>query len=344
MTSVRFHAPLVLLCILSVATVAQLKKAPTQKSTQTIQKPPQPSKVEVFVAAVRNAQSLEDVQRAYAAAGLSREETAEAQRRVEGTPLLKTKLESLVSAAMRSADAAGARELKNAENAATMHTAQMNQQRISRALASGEVLTRRSAAQAVDPNVRCAADIPSIAEVSTVTPGAEFAVEGKGFGSERGNVDLLLGGSVFPARILAWNSCLVRAKVVDDITRVTKDIKAAVVLRTVSRKEARAPALFMPALDSYTSHRREVLWGGFFGKSGDYGYFDFALQNDWVVASTTILHLHDGHAKLVSVPPINTPGVNAYTKAHAGVAAFGKCEFHVFQKLVGPKGLSATVP
>jgi len=311
------------------------QKAPLQKLPQPIQESIGTGKVQKFLIVVRDAKSLEEVQSAFTAANFSKTETEEVKKQIETSASLKQKLDGLVSGAATAARS----KREQFTRLTTSRTATLSKQMNDKRIADYNESVRKIR-QSTDPTVRCMADTPTITTVSSVTPGVEFAVRGNGFGEYPGNVELVTVGYVFSAHITGWNSCTIYAQLGDYVSGVRANSQATVSITTTSGKKARGWADFKPALETKERSKDDWIYGGFWGASGDFTYWDFTLRNDWFVVSTNLRHYYRGHAEITSAAATNIPNGSTRTQVHAGVPALGYCSFDVIQSLAGPRGLS----
>ena len=304
-------------------------------------------KIEKFLKTVQEAKSLDEVKVAHTQAGFTQAELDQLKREVESSPALKQKTDQLFEQAQAAAKPEIERVIREAEVKLTAlksnHAAQLKQKQESRIAEfqrkSSEPLPDRK--QSLDPNVRCAAEAPTIDEVmGPVEPGVPFRVSGKGLGASPGSVDLMTQGRVYAAFIDSWNSCGIRARLANDISGVLASDEAMIVVKTSAGKEVRKGTSFQPTLEfkSNSSEDKSII-GWYWGNTQDWVEFDYYLKNQWYVVNTTCYHCCNGHCEITKAPPTNVPNGNALTVVHQGVAAFGVASCHVVQLIAGPKGL-----
>jgi hypothetical protein len=329
----------IFICVCVSTTFAQ-QPLPQQKPLQIVPKTIGTGKIDKFLSFFQTAKSLKDVQTAFTQANFTQAEVTQLQGRIEASPSLKQKLDGLYNQVNEAAKIESAK--KTSEEARQVATAnvQLNQNlMIAHQESTNKIKVGTGAA--LDPEVRCQADTPSISEVSGVMPGVEFAVRGMGFGKDPGTVDVMAGGFVFPARINRWNSCVAYAQLSADIQGVRPDNQAAVSLKTSAGREVRYYTRFTPLTEIrvYTEHGS--ILGQFWGASKDFYFWRTSvLKNDWYVLITGLIRYGGGtgHAEITLLPPTNTPNCPTRTHVHAGVAALGSVGFTVAQRIAGPKG------
>ncbi|MFX0198528.1 MAG: hypothetical protein ACFFCW_20605 [Candidatus Hodarchaeota archaeon] len=326
------------LCIFFSTTLVQ-QAFPQQKLSQPVQKMTGTGKIDQFLKVLQGAKSLKEVQAAFNQARFSKAEVKQLQSKIEASPSLKKKLDSLYNQAEAAARVeSGKMESQEAKQTA-IAVAQLNQNLKARHLQSIRSI-KQVVALMRDPEVRCKADAPSISEVSDVMPGVEFAIRGMGLGKDSGHVDVITQTRIFRARINQWNSCVVYAQLSSDIAGVRQDDQATVSLTTNVGIVVRHFARFTPLMETKFYQKQKALNGWYWGASKDYTFWNSVLKNDWYVLGTGLQHRLQGHAEITLAPPQNTPNCSSRTRVHAGVAAFGKCFFYVFQRIAGPKGTS----
>jgi len=310
-------------------------------------------KVDQFLKVVQNAKSFAEVRTAFEQAGFTQNELDELKRKVEASASIKQKTEQLQKQALEAAKP----KIDESQRAAMAHIAtlrtQLTEKRLKESGARdyriGQNLPKAlktKQALTADPNVVCAADLPTIKKIyGPVTPGSEFCIEGVGLGSGPGSIDLMTGGNVFRARINSWNQCSVCAVFSEDIEGLKADRAAAIALETNSGKKASGTVAFEPMIEVRTEKETDLWLGGWYwGNSHDWTLFKYDLKNDWYYCETRVYYIEHnnigGHAEVASEPRKFVPNVNATVSVHAGVKPLEHLDVYVYQYIAGPKGLA----
>lgn len=329
----------VIVCVCFSDLSAQVQRPTKQKYPQTILRPAIPSKVDAFIKTLQGATTLEEVQKAFSGANLTKAEVDQVKNRIESSAALKQKLDQLQNVEV-AAGKAMAKESSQAENARlTTLKNQINTERLDSYRKSILTIRQAAVAKRTDALVTCQADAPLITSVSPVTPAVEFAIQGRGFGDVAGTVEVVTAGKVFVAHVTGWNGCTIYAELGDNVAGVRANPQAVVSVTTREGKKTRTNVDFKPTLVTSQETKYDWVFGWYWGAKKDWTFWNFALKNDWYVASTSLTHYGQGHAEITSAPARNVPNGSARTKVHAGVAALGHSSFTVYLTLAGPKGL-----
>jgi len=346
--------PVCLLAILLCAGLAAFSQVQRQRKV-----PPGPivkseNKVDLFLKAVQDATTMNEVRAAFDRAGFTPGELEELKRKVEASPSAKQKTELLA----KEEETSSAREIERAERAAKDRLAMISKGVIQKqereirnrsarmkqeASASLKARTDLASRLTADPNVVCAADSPSIDKIyGPITPGAEFGIMGKGLGPAPGSIDVIVDGRLFRADVNEWNACHVYAQLPNDVEGI-KAGHATMVLKTNSGKEASKDTAFEPSLEfRYESSPWQVINSCFFGAHGDWTFFKYSLVNGWHVVDvrvTQYLNGTGGHAETTSEPEKNVNNVRATTQLHAGAVGVTTLHCNVTIYFAGPKGV-----
>jgi len=322
--------------------------APPQRAVKTFAPMVSSQKIDNFLKAVQDGKTLKGIQTAFEQAGFTPRELDSLKKRIADAPALAKKIAGF------QADARGAvlNAITQTDRGAPGHLASLklvtHNNQIKAVKQKLESITHGAVANPMDPEVRCRADAPSIREVSQVTPGAGFAIQGMGLGAAGGSVDVMTGGRTFAAQVISWNSCQVVAQLGDDVDGVRANSQAMVVLRTGAGKEIRAAASFEPVIDVQYDFSDKLGCDGDYccGCSEDWTVFRYQLKNDWYVANTELTDCimtcgtGSSHGEITSAPATNVPNGWATTVTHAGASGCDGYHFRVRQTLKGPKGLS----
>lgn len=332
------------------ATTGQEKPMPILKQQPGIETGKRTTKVEAYLKSVETAQSLEEVRAGFAKAGLSQSEAEGLKREIEASPALKQKLEGLVRQDQTKVQAKVTQFKREASaKVEALKTQYATSQQVKIRTAEGLLSKMR-------PGACPPSDKLIIEKISgePIEPGVVFAVSGKGFGSDRGSLDLMFGGHTYPAFIMEWTECYVHARLSDEITAVRPSKDAMLVLKKPDGKEIRQPTSFQPLLEYASIIDEEgitydselvpgLLLGGAavdLGESKDWTKNNFQLINDWVVKDRVLqVSSHRGHAEITSASALDTPNGSARTDVHAGREAYGYARWTLSTCVVGPKGL-----
>lgn len=325
---------------------APVKPAPAGKTTG-----PVPGKVDQFLKVVQEAQTINEVRIAFDKAAFNPSETAALKTRIESSATIRKRIEQLQAQAMKEMTPATAQGKRTAKadfqklnrELAERQRAQFSEQgaRIRQALTASA--KQRVTAQ-TEAAIRCQSDIPVVEKVyGPVMPGVEFGIEGRGFGTIAGSIDVLVDGHIFRASVNEWTPCYIYAKLAANIDGV-RQRTATVSLRISDGKEASQQVMFVPVMEARMETADRLLLSGYCcGNHHDWNVFGFRLINDWTVSSVGLsywLHDGDGHAETTSEPPKNYENVNAEVRVHGGVSGFATIGIDVTLYLVGPKGLA----
>jgi FtsZ-binding cell division protein ZapB len=308
-------------------------------------------KVDQFLKVVQNAISFAEVRTAFDRAGFTQNELDELKRKVESSSSIREKIEQLQKQDLEASNS----RIEESQRAAAAHIATLKTQLVEKRLKDsrtgdyriGQDLAKSlktKQALTADPNVVCAADMPTIKKIyGPVTPGSEFCIEGVGLGPAPGSIDLMTGGKVFRARINSWNQCSVYAVVSEDIEGLKADRAAAVALETNSGKKASVTVAFEPLIEVRMEKETDLELGAwlFSGRSHDWELFKYDLKNDWYYCETRIEYYirRGGHAEVTSEPQKFVPNINAKVIVHGGTGPTDWIHIAVYQYIAGPKGL-----
>jgi hypothetical protein len=314
-------------------TPGQEKPMPVLKQAPGIETGKRTPKVETFLKSIETAQSLEEVRTGFDKVGLSQSEADGLKREIEVSPVLKQKLEGLAKQDEPKAQAKLAQFKREASTKVEALKAQY----------STSQQAKMKKAEGALPRVLPGSCPPSEYLIidrilgAPIEPGVVFAVEGKGFGAERGSIDLMVGGHTYPAFISEWTACYVHARLSDEISGLRASNEAMLVVNRADGKVLRLPTSFIPLMETMDIYDHgEVGLGG----SEDWKLNDFNLKNDWFVIDRAFhAWAPHGHAEITYASDLNVPNGSARTNIHGGCLFIGEARWSLHTIVRGPKGL-----